>query len=104
MLWAVEKDPRTLGFAFSRWTAPRLAEYLREQTGILVTAQWLAELLRTQGYVWRRTKRTLRNLQDPAAVKRAARRIRRLKRGLWTQTPTSSSGSATASTSLSFRS
>ncbi len=103
LLSAVEKDPRALGFAFSRWTAPRLAEHLREQTGIVVTAQWLAELLRTHGYVWRRTKRTLRNLQDPAAVKRAARRIRRLKRGLWRQALTSNSGSATASTSPSFR-
>ena len=102
MLWAVERDPRSLGFAFSRWTAPRLAEYLRLETGIGVTGLWLAELLRTHGYVWRRTKRTLRNLQDPAAVKRAARRIRRLKRGLWTPRRTSSFGLATVSASTSF--
>lgn len=102
LMSAVAKDPRTLGYAFGRWTAPRLVEYMREQTGVVVTDQWLSELLKTHGYVWRRTKRTIRNLQNRAAVKRAGRRLRRLKRGPSGPTPTSSFGSATASGSISF--
>ena len=104
MLAAVEKDPRSLGFAFARWTAPRLVTYLREQTGVTVSPEWLAKLLRKHGFVWRRTKLTTRNLQDPAAVKRAARQLRRLKGGLSSRTPPMSCGSAMGCTSTSYRS
>lgn len=94
MTRVVQQDPRRLGYAFRRWTAPRLAEYLAHKTGIRVTDDWLAELLRTHGFVWRKTKRTLRNLQDPAAAKHAQKQLKRLKRGSWILAPTTSSGSA----------
>lgn len=61
---AAQKDPRQLGFAFTRWTAPRLAEYLRRQTGVELSADWVGELLRTHGFVWRRAKRTTRHLAN----------------------------------------
>jgi transposase len=82
MVRAVRRDPRALGFAFTRWTAPRLGEYLNRKTGIRVSPKWMAELLAEHGFVWRRTKRTLRNLQDPAVRKRAEKRLKRLKKGL----------------------
>ena len=100
---SVERNPRDLGYAFARWTAPRLAAYMAEETGIEITASWVAEILKAHGYVWRRTKRTTRNLQDPKAVSRARRRLLRLKRGRRSQTRTSSSGSPTASDSTSSR-
>jgi len=100
---AVERDPRDLGYAFARWTAPRLAVYMAEETGIEITAGWVAEILKAHGYVWRRTKRTTRNLQDPEAVSRARRRLLRLKRGRRSQTPTSNSGLPTVSDSTSSR-
>jgi transposase len=101
LMAAVQRDPRKLGFAFTRWTAPRLVEYLRGRTGVRVTPEWLTELLRTHGFVWRRTKRTTRNLQDPVAVARAHRRLRRLKRGPWSAARPTSSGSGTGLASIS---
>jgi transposase len=103
LMQTVERDPRDLGYAFVRWTAPRLAAYMREVTGIDLTAGWVAELLKTHGYVWRRTKRTTRNLQDPDAIAHARRRLLRLKKGRHGATPTSSSGTATAPASTSCR-
>lgn len=103
LLRAVDRDPRDLGYAFARWTAPRLAAYLAEETGIEITPGWLGEILKAHGYVWRRTKQTTRNLHDPQAVARARRRLLQLKRGRPSATPTSSSGSPTASDSSSSR-
>lgn len=104
LLRAVARDPRDFGYVFGRWTAPRLVEHLRTLTGVVVTDQWLSELLKTHGYVWRRTKRTLRNLQNRAQVARAGRRLRRLKGPLLALMPISNSGLATASDSISSRS
>ncbi len=101
LLRSVERDPRDLGYAFARWTAPRLAAFMAGETGIDLTAGWVAEILKGRGYVWRRTKKTTRNLQDPDAVARARRRLLRLKRGRHGATPRSSSGSPTASASTS---
>lgn len=92
MVRTVRLDPRALGFAFTRWTAPRLAEYLARTLGIGLTANWVSELLRTQGFVWRKTKRTIRNLQDPKAKKLAQKRLQRLKKGSRDPEPTMSSG------------
>lgn len=103
LLRTVERDPRQLGYAFARWTAPRLAAYMAEATGIGLTPGWVAQILKGRGYVWRRTKRTTRNLQDPDAVAQARRRLLRLKRGRHSATPSSSSGSPTASDSTSCR-
>ncbi|MHC4340396.1 MAG: helix-turn-helix domain-containing protein [Planctomycetota bacterium] len=103
LLRVVERDPRSLGYAFARWTAPRLAAYMAEETGIEITAGWVAEILKAHGYVWRRTKRTTRNLQDPEAVSRARRRLLALKKGRHSPPRTSSSGLPTASDSISSR-
>jgi transposase len=64
LLRTVESDPRQLDFAFTRWTCSRLAEYLRQRTGISVSPDWVGRLLRRHGYVWRRAKPTTRNLSE----------------------------------------
>jgi len=104
MVRVVQRDPREFGYAFTRWTAPRLAEYLHRETRILLTPEWISELLGMHGIAWRRTKRTIRNLQNRAATKRAQKALRRLKKGLWTRGPITNSGSRTASASSSCRS
>lgn len=91
----VEKDPKELGYAFRRWTVPRLAEYLKQKTGIEVTTRWVTELLHKQGFVWRRTKQTTRNLQNKSEVLIAKRRLERLKKGLYKGMQTTSSGMLT---------
>lgn len=102
MLRLLPRDPREFGYAFTRWTAPRLAQYLGETTGIWLTPAWVSELLRQHGIVWRKTKRTIRNLQNRAATKRAQKALRRLKKGLCGPGPVTSSGSPMASGSISF--
>lgn len=96
LMRTVQKNPHDLGFAFSRWTCPRLAEYMRRETGIDLTPGWVGELLHTFGFVWRKSKLTIRNLQDPKQYALAAKRLRRLKKGSCEETPTTSSGLATA--------
>ena len=103
LLQAVRKDPRQLGFAFSRWTAPRLAEYVVVRTGVKVTPAWITELLRRNGFVWRRTKRTMRNLQNRPNTEKAWRALQRLKKGLWSPALGLSSGSPMESASSFFR-
>lgn len=98
------EDPRRRGFVFARWTAPRLSEYLARKTGVRLSTKWVRVLLKRHGVVWRRTKRTTRNLQDPVAFRRAQRALWRLKRGVWSRTPRTSCGSETASDSISSRS
>lgn len=91
----VALDPRALGYVFTRWTAPRLATYLHEKTHILVSADWVAELLRARHYAWRRTKQTIRNKQNPKEVKRAKQELLELKKRASERTPASNFGSAT---------
>jgi len=91
-----QKNPMDLGFAFGRWTCPRLAEYMKQNTGIEMSAGWIGELLHTHGFVWRKSKLTIQNLQDPVAKARALKRLRRLKKGLCDPAPITSSGLATA--------
>ena len=65
-------DPRRLGYCFAHWTAPRLAMYLQEQTGVQLCDDWVRMLLKRQGFVWRKTKLTIRNLQDAGEKKGGA--------------------------------
>lgn len=65
-------DPRRLGYCFAHWTAPRLAAYLQEQTGVQLCDDWVRRLLKRQGFVWRKTKLTIRNLQDAREKKGGA--------------------------------
>lgn len=102
LLHAVRRDPRHMGYAFTRWTAPRLAEYLRQRTKVTITPAWISELLRRNGFVWRRTKRTMRNLQNPLATEKAWRALQRLKKGLWRPGLNTSCGSQTEFASSSF--
>ena len=91
----VRRSPRAFGYVFARWTAPRLAAHLKRQTRVKLSAARVAALLRADGFVWRRTRHTLRNLQEPVVVRRALRQLRRIKRGSCGPTPGSSSGTAT---------
>lgn len=60
----VKTDPRRMGFCFAHWTAPRLAEYLRQRTGVGLCDDHVRRLLKGLGFVWRKTKLTIRNLQN----------------------------------------
>ena len=65
---AVEKAPRDLGLPFSNWTTANLAEYLAEQTGIIIGARQVENYLKARGYRLRRPVRTVKHKQDPELV------------------------------------
>ncbi len=67
LLTLVDHDPRRVGVPRAAWTAPALATYLAERTGIRVTPQQV-RYLRKHGYVPRRPTWTVRHLarRDPA--------------------------------------
>lgn len=92
MMESLKTDPRELGFAFTRWTSARLGEYLYQETGVRLTPNWIRALLLRQGLVWRRTKRTTRNLADDVAVVAAKAQLKRLKRGPLEETRPSNFG------------
>lgn len=91
----VEKDPRNFGYAFRRWTAPRLSEYMSQKTGIRVTSRWITKLLHRSGFVWKRTKQTTVNLTRSTDIRRAYNQLERLKKGLYRATQTMNSGTLT---------
>lgn len=68
----VQTDPRKLGYSFAHWTAPRLAEYMKQQSGVGLCDDRVRILLKSLGFVWRKTKLTIRNLQDPGKKKASA--------------------------------
>jgi transposase len=64
----VEQPPRDLGLSFSNWTTANLAEYMAEQTGIVIGARQVENYLKAQGYRLRRPVRTVKHKQDPELV------------------------------------
>ena len=63
----IEKDPQELGYTFTIWTADRLRLHMQAQTGKLLGATQFRALLKENGFVYRRPKHDLTDLQDPRA-------------------------------------
>ena len=68
LLEAVEQVPRSLGLLFSNWTTANLADYLAEQTGIVISARQVENYLKAHGWRLRRPARTVKHKQDPEQV------------------------------------
>ena len=93
---ALEQEPEAFGYSFAIWTTERLRDHLEGQTGIRLSVNWLNEIIRQRGYVYRRPKHDLTNLQDLTAKQQAAELLEELKKGrsktisgfsLWTKRP-----------------
>ncbi|CAM5445758.1 hypothetical protein SSPIM334S_01130 [Streptomyces spiroverticillatus] len=54
------------------WTVPARCDWLRAERGVEISADWLAELLRRDGFRWKRTRDSLRHKADPV-LQQAAR-------------------------------
>jgi transposase len=65
---AVECWPRDLGLPFSNWTSANLAAYMRERTGIVISARQLENYLKAHRWRLRRPVRTVKHKQDPQQV------------------------------------
>ena len=92
----IEEDPQKLGYAFTIWTAARLEKHMAEQTGISLGPTQFRALLKANGFVYRRPKHDLTNLQDAEARKAAEEWLEELKKepkqerstsSLWTKAP-----------------
>lgn len=76
----VEQDPQDLGYAFSIWTAERLRLHLKAKTGIELKPTQFRVLLKENGFVYRRPKHDLTNLQDATARQAAEEWLQELKK------------------------
>lgn len=65
---AVQADPRALGLPFSNWTTAKLAEYMAQQTGIVIQARQVENYLKAHGWRLRRPVRTVQHKQNAALV------------------------------------
>ena len=78
---AVQRNPRDLGYSFTRWTVDLLAEHLRRTVHVAVSSSTVRNALKRLGYRYGRPKLDLKHRQDPADVARAKRqKVRALKK------------------------
>jgi transposase len=77
---AVEQDPQMLGYAFSLWTTERLRLHLKAKTGIELKPTQFKAVLKENGFVYRRPKHDLTNLQDAQARQVAEEWLTELKK------------------------
>ena len=75
-------SPRKLGYAFTAWTLPRLAEFLKERTGVTVQASYLGRLLHRMGIRRRRPEHIVEGKRDEVAHDRAKIEPEALKKHL----------------------
>ncbi|MGH7866460.1 MAG: IS630 family transposase [Candidatus Dormibacteraceae bacterium] len=75
-------SPAKLGFAFTAWTLPRLADFLKQKTGMGVRPHYLGLLLHRMGIARRRPKHVLEGKRDEAAHDRAKTELEALKKHL----------------------
>jgi transposase len=76
----VEQNPQELGYSFSIWTTERLRLHLKAKTGIELKRTQLRTVLKENGFVYRRPRHDLTNLQDAKARKAADEWLNELKK------------------------
>jgi len=74
------KTPADYGYEFTVWTLTRLKQHLFNKTGIEMSNRTLSATLKRLGYVYRRPKRSLQQLQDPEAIAAAKVHLEELKK------------------------
>lgn len=77
---ALAQEPAAYGYSFAIWTLARLRDHLAQTTGIRLSVNRLREVLKREGYVYRRPKHDLRYRQDPAEREAAEEHLEALKK------------------------
>ena len=67
LLRVIELDPHEVGQDTANWTTERLAQYLGQQTGIVVTEETVRQYLHAHDYVCKRPTWTLRRKAEQKA-------------------------------------
>lgn len=65
LIEVLETNPHDLGLGFSIWTLPSLQTFMERETGISLSQNRISEILKEEGYVYRRPKKDLGHRQDP---------------------------------------
>lgn len=92
---ALRIGPRAYGYIFTVWSVARLNAHLKKMTGISLSESRLRQLMRAEGFVYRRPKHTLKGKRNEKAFHQAQRAIWRLKKGRSLREPMTNSGSRT---------
>lgn len=61
------------------WTAAALCDWLAAERGVEISPAWLAEVLRRQGFRWKRTRDHLRHKADPVLQQAAEAQLEDLR-------------------------
>lgn len=80
LIEVIETHPDDLNLGFAVWTLPSLQEYMRRETGIKISQNRLAEVLREEGYVYRRPKKDLGHKQDENLRQKVKEALEELKK------------------------
>jgi transposase len=86
----LETEPQRLGYPFTLWTVKRLAAHMAQATGIAMSVSRLRMVLKERGYVYRRPKHDLTQLQDPQTRAAAEAWLKELKKEPWQGSSSSS--------------
>jgi len=79
LLQAIRTPPQDLGYGFSTWSVARLAQHLKEATGIALGIDQVRRLLRRARLSVQRPKHTMRGKRDEAEFERARAELRGLE-------------------------
>jgi transposase len=93
---ALNKEPSEYGYNFAIWTRERLRDHLKQETGVKLSINWLGEVMKAEGYEYRRPKHDLTHLQNQTEKELAKELLDELKKtssqtisssSLWTKRP-----------------
>ena len=76
-----KKDPHQMGYAFSRWTTPRLSTYMFQKTGLKLSSDYIGKLLRERNLVWGKGKLTTENLVNKKEKKTCREMAKKAAKG-----------------------
>lgn len=82
MVRTVIASPLKWGYAFTVWTAGRLAEHLGRKTGVRLSARRITQLLKAEGFSFGAPAHTLKGKRPEKAHREARKRLKKLKKGL----------------------
>jgi len=78
--YATDRNPRDLGYPFTRWTASLLAEHIRRTVHVSISTTTVYRCLHRLEYRYLRPKLNLKHKQDKAEVARAMREKKAAKK------------------------
>ena len=77
----IAEKPAHYGYQFAIWTNQRMRTHLARETGIQLSERAFGNLLKSEGYVYRRPKKDLSHLQEAKGIRQAKRNLNDLKKG-----------------------